>query len=112
MLEGSDRDKSERSARTMNHPLLLASLDKLLPLAAKWVAAVEQRIEREGLPLLDEELEDARAVGVIGAERVRLLPLARARAGCAGFAGRCASDSLPNSGDARAGPALRDICAK
>ncbi len=57
--------------------MLLASLDKLLPLAAQWVAAVEQRIEREGFPLLKEELEDARAVGVVDAERVRLLPLER-----------------------------------
>lgn len=78
MLEGGDRDKSEPSARTMNQPLLLASLDKLLPLAAKWVAAVERRIEREGVPLLEEELADARAVGVDEPGRVRLLPLERA----------------------------------
>ena len=48
-----------------------------LPLATKWAAAVEKRILREGVPLSEEEMADARAIGVRAPERVRLLALAR-----------------------------------
>ena len=54
---------------------LLAQFEKLLPLAAKWVEAVEARILREGVPLSEQELADARAIGVREPERVRLLAL-------------------------------------
>ena len=60
----------------MNRQSLLAQIDKLLPLAAKWAAAVEKRILREGVPLSEQGLADARArLGVREAERVRLLAL-------------------------------------
>ncbi len=48
-----------------------------MPLAARWAEALERRILREGLPLNDEELADARDLGVLEPTRVRLLCLAR-----------------------------------
>lgn len=59
----------------MNRKLLLSQFEKLLPLAVKWAAAVEMRIVREGVPLSDQSLADARALGVDEPERVRLLAL-------------------------------------
>jgi hypothetical protein len=44
-------------------------------LAANWASEQEQRILREGVPLSDREISDARAVGVKEPERVRLLPI-------------------------------------
>jgi len=49
----------------------------LLPLATKWAAMVEKRILRDGVPLSEQGMADARAVGVREPERVRLLALAR-----------------------------------
>jgi len=54
---------------------LLTQFEKLLPLAAKWAAAVEKRILREGVPLSEQGLADARSLGVCEPERVRLLAL-------------------------------------
>ena len=59
----------------MTRQLLLSQFENLLPLAAKWAAAVEKRILREGAPLSEQGLADARAVGVGTPERVRLLAL-------------------------------------
>ena len=59
----------------MTRQLLLSQFEKLLPLATKWAAAVEKRILREGVPLSEQGLADARAVGVREPERVRLLAL-------------------------------------
>lgn len=59
----------------MHRKLLLSQFDNLLPLAAKWATAVEKRILREGVPLSEQGLADARAVGVREPERVRLLAL-------------------------------------
>lgn len=59
----------------MDRQALIAQFEKLLPLAAKWAASVEARILREGLPLSEQELADARTVGVREPERVRLLSL-------------------------------------
>ena len=59
----------------MNRQSLLTQFEKLLPLAAKWAAAVEKRILREGVPLSEQGLADARALGVREPERVRLLAL-------------------------------------
>lgn len=59
----------------MHRKLLLSQFDNLLPLAAKWVTEVEKRILREGVPLSEQGLADARAVGVREPERVRLLAL-------------------------------------
>ena len=61
----------------MNREILIAQFDRLLPLAAKWAAAVESRILRRGVPLTEESLADARLIGVREPERVRLLALAR-----------------------------------
>ena len=59
----------------MTRQLLLSQFEKLLPLAAKWAAAVETRILREGVPLSEQGLADARSLGVCKPERVRLLAL-------------------------------------
>ena len=59
----------------MNRKLLLSQFEKLLPLATKWAAGVEERILREGVPLSEQGLLDAGAVGVREPERVRLLAL-------------------------------------
>ena len=59
----------------MHRKLLLSQFDNLLPLAAKWATAVEKRILREGVPLSEQDLADARAVGVREPERDRLLAL-------------------------------------
>ena len=56
--------------------MILAQFDRLLPLAARWAEALESRILREGIPLVREELADAKALGVGEPERVRLLCLA------------------------------------
>ena len=61
----------------MKRELLISQFDKLLPLAVRWATAVEARILRDGVPLTDESLADARAIGLREPERVRLLALAR-----------------------------------
>ena len=61
----------------MKRELLISQFDKLLPLATKWAGAVEARILREGLPLTEESMADARTIGVGAPERVRLLALPR-----------------------------------
>lgn len=62
----------------MDHPALIASFDKLLPIAVKWVGSMELRILREGVPLTELEKADARAIGLREPDRVRLLSLSRA----------------------------------
>ena len=57
----------------MDRQSLVAQFTTLLPLAAEWAAEQEQRILREGVPLSQPELADARAAGVREPERVRLL---------------------------------------
>ncbi len=52
---------------------LLKQFETLLPLAAKWASEQEQRILRDGLPLSEHEIVDARAVGVQAPDHVRLL---------------------------------------
>lgn len=64
----------------MNRKALLEQLPRLIPLAARWAEALERRILREGIPLNDEELADARQLGVQDPARVRLLCLASAPA--------------------------------
>ena len=48
-----------------------------LPFACAWVARQEQRILAEGVPLDADQLADARTLGVVYPERVRLLVLPR-----------------------------------
>lgn len=47
----------------------------LLPVAVAWVRRQERRILRDGVPLIDIEIDDAKTVGVRNPERVRLLPV-------------------------------------
>ena len=61
----------------MNREILIGQFDRLLPLATKWAEKVEARILREGVPLTEQSLADAHALGVREPERVRLLALAR-----------------------------------
>jgi hypothetical protein len=57
----------------MDRQALLAQFETLLPLAAEWAAEQEQRVLREGVPLSEQEIADAKAAGVLKPERVRLL---------------------------------------
>ena len=50
--------------------------EMLLPLAVEWASEQERRILREGQPLSEEQIADAKAVGVRDPERVRVLPVA------------------------------------
>ncbi|HEV7404086.1 MAG TPA: hypothetical protein VGO11_14195 [Chthoniobacteraceae bacterium] len=45
----------------------------LLPYVTRWIAAQERRILAEGTPLSERSLADARRIGVLHPERVRLL---------------------------------------
>ena len=47
----------------------------VLPNVTKWIAAQERRILAEGVPLSEQELADARLIGVIQPKRIRLLPV-------------------------------------
>ena len=61
----------------MTKTAIIAQFDRLLPLAANWVQRQEKRMLRIGVPLSDQELADARAIGVAEADKVRLLQLDR-----------------------------------
>jgi len=61
----------------MTKTAIIAQFDRLLPLAASWVQRQEKRMLRIGVPLSDQELTDARAIGVTEPDRVRLLQLDR-----------------------------------
>jgi hypothetical protein len=52
---------------------ILDRFETVLPLAASWAAEQQQRILREGVPLSEEEIADAKAAGVQHPEHVRLL---------------------------------------
>jgi hypothetical protein len=60
----------------MNQESLLAEFEMLLALAAAWAAEEEQQILRNGVPLSEQEIRDARAIGVQSRDRVRLLRVA------------------------------------
>jgi len=51
--------------------------EKLLPLAVEWAAEQERSILQSGAPLSEPQLADARQVGVLSPERVRLLQVAQ-----------------------------------
>ena len=61
------------SQSKMDRQSVVAQFDTLLPLAVKWATEQEQLILRDGVPLTETEIKDAKAVGVQQAERVRLL---------------------------------------
>ena len=57
----------------MDRQAALAELDKILPLAAQWAAEQEGHALCHGVRLSETEMADAKAIGVSGPERVRLL---------------------------------------
>ena len=57
----------------MDQTAIFSKLETLLPLAADWAADQEQRILQEGIPLSEEEANDAQQIGVREPNRVRLL---------------------------------------
>ncbi len=57
----------------MEQASVVAQFEMLLPLAIDWATRQEQRILREGVPLSEAELVEARRVEVQHPERVRLL---------------------------------------
>ena len=61
----------------MTKKAIIAQFDFLLPLAASWVQRQERRMLRIGVPLSEQEMADARAIGVAEPDRVRLLQLDR-----------------------------------
>jgi hypothetical protein len=52
---------------------LLTSLPKLLPVAFAWAEEQESRILKEGTPLSEAEIADARRAGVAHPEKIRVL---------------------------------------
>ena len=57
----------------MNQESVLSQFEMLLPLAVTWATEQEQKILRDGVPLSEKEVDDARSVGVREPERIRLL---------------------------------------
>ena len=57
----------------MANPTSPDQFEQLLPLATEWATEQEQRILREGVPLSELEMADAKTIGVREPERVRLL---------------------------------------
>jgi len=57
----------------MDRQSVLAQFAMLLPLAAEWAAKQEEWILRDGVPLSEDEIVDAKAAGVREPQRVRLL---------------------------------------
>ena len=64
------------SQAAMDRQSVLAHFEALLPLAVNWAAEQEERILREGVPLSENEIADAKAGGVQEPQRVRLLQVA------------------------------------
>jgi hypothetical protein len=56
--------------------ILLQHFDTLLPLATEWATAQEEMILEKGTPLSPQGLVDAKKMGVIYPERIRLLKVA------------------------------------
>ncbi|HXJ76190.1 MAG TPA: hypothetical protein VNM37_25255 [Candidatus Dormibacteraeota bacterium] len=52
--------------------IAVAMVNVALPLASAWAEDQESRIQREGVPLTDAQLADARRIGIRFPERVRL----------------------------------------
>ena len=52
---------------------IVSQLETLLPLATAWAGEMQGRILREGVPLSEPEISDARTVGVHEPQRIRLL---------------------------------------
>lgn len=59
----------------MDRQSLIAQFETLLPVAVEWATEQERRLLREGVPLSETEIADARTIGVREPKRVRLLQL-------------------------------------
>ena len=59
----------------MNRDEVIGQFQVLFPLALRWASEQEQLILEQGVVLTPEELNDAVAVGVHAADKVRLLPV-------------------------------------
>lgn len=57
----------------MDRQAAFERMEELLPLAAQWAMEQQQRVLCEGVPLSENEMADAKAIGVRNPERVRLL---------------------------------------
>lgn len=57
----------------MDRSSIVAQFETLLPLAVEWATEQEQRILCDGITLWNDELTDAKFIGVREPERVRLL---------------------------------------
>ena len=57
----------------MNQESVLLQFELLLPLAVTWATEQEQNIVCAGVPLSEKEVTDARAIGVLNPNQVRLL---------------------------------------
>lgn len=57
----------------MDRQAAFERIEELLPLAAQWAMEQQQRVLCEGVPLSENEIADAKAIGVRNPERVRLL---------------------------------------
>jgi hypothetical protein len=57
----------------MDRQATIGQIQALLPLAAEWATEQQQRVLCEGVPLSENEMADAKAIGVRNPERVRLL---------------------------------------
>ena len=51
--------------------------DYLLPLVVQWVESQEANILQNGIPLSEQAIEDAKAVGVVHPDKIRLLRVDR-----------------------------------
>lgn len=63
----------------MTNPMnqLLEQFPFILPLAVQWAEAQETLILKEGVPLSAQGLFDAKSVGVVNPEKIRLLKVSR-----------------------------------
>jgi hypothetical protein len=59
----------------MDEEAMPEQFETLLPLAVQWATDEEERILREGVPLAENEMADAVAIGVKDPGRIRLLPV-------------------------------------
>lgn len=57
----------------LSNPITHEEFDSLLPLACTWAEEQEQLILEQGVALNDDQMADARRIGVAAPERVRLL---------------------------------------
>ncbi len=92
---GANNERIARRQKLLNHPttphshasataqmlldmnLILEQFDQLLPLATKWAEDQENLILSTGCPLSEQGMRDARLMGVVYPEKIRLLRVAK-----------------------------------